>query len=239
MVYNCLNKLQFWLFPPTCLLCEAPGMEEQDLCPGCYRDLTHNTTACRSCAAPLPVEPVNPLVCGQCQQNQPSFDTAYAAFRYASPVDTLIQDLKFRGRLPAARLLADLLRNYLQRHCETLPEAIIPVPLHSSRLRERGFNQSLELARPIARSLNLPLLAGHVKRTRRTPPQAQLDFTARLTNVHNAFAVTRSIPARHVAILDDVVTTGSTVSELTRVLREAGIKRVDVWACARTTRSNR
>ncbi len=236
MVYKWLNKLQFWLFPPTCLLCEAPGMEEQDLCLGCYRDLTHNTAACQSCAAPLPVESVKPVICGQCQRNQPPFEAAYAAFRYASPIDTLIQDLKFHGRLSAARLLAELLGHYLQRHCEVLPEAIIPVPLHPSRLRERGFNQSLELARPIARSLNLPLLAGHVKRTKRTPPQTQLDFTARLTNVRNAFAVTRSMPAHHVAILDDVVTTGSTMSELTRVLREAGIKRIDVWACARTTR---
>jgi ComF family protein len=235
MVYNWINNIQFWLFPATCLLCKAPGTSKRDLCSGCYGDLPHNTNACRSCAIPL--GPEGSLICGHCQTHPPPFERALAPFRYEPLVDVLVRDLKFRSHLPTARLLGELLCEHTEKHCTSAPDGIVPVPLHPTRLRERGFNQALELARPIARRWHVPILANRVYRARVTAPQSQLDLKTRLTNVRGAFAVKRPIQARHVAIIDDVVTTGSTVAEMARVLRAAGVETVQVWSVARTTPS--
>lgn len=233
MVNNWIKNIQFWLFPATCLLCNAPGTSKRDLCSGCYGDLPHNANACRSCAVPL--GPEGSLICGHCQTQPPLFERALAAFRYEPLVDVLVRNLKFRSHLPSARLLGELLCEHTETHGVSIPDCIVPVPLHSTRLRERGFNQALELARPIARGWNVPILANHVYRARATAPQSQLDLKTRLTNVRGAFAVKRPIQARHVAIIDDVVTTGSTVTEMARILRAAGVEAVQVWSVARTS----
>jgi ComF family protein len=116
------------------------------------------------------------------------------------------------------------------------PEVLLPVPLHPARLRERGFNQALELARPLARRFDRPLLIDAVRRIRATPPQTGTDRGARRRNIRNAFALHRPLPWRHVAIVDDVMTTGSTVAELARLLRRNGVERVQVWVAARAQR---
>jgi ComF family protein len=114
-----------------------------------------------------------------------------------------------------------------------MPEAILPVPLHARRLRERGFNQSIELARPASRAFGLPLVRDLVKRSRPTSPQTALDIKQRRQNLRNAFVVDGKIPYSHIAILDDVVTTGSTVNELAKVLRRSGVQTIQVWSIAR------
>lgn len=237
MTYPWAKKLPSWLFPSTCLLCGAPGQNDRDLCPGCHQELPYNTIACRCCAIPLKADPDQFLICGQCQRTPPSFAQAFAPFIYRPPVDTLIQGLKFHGRLTVARLLGELLGEALIQGSNPLPEYLIPVPLHPSRLRERGFNQALELARPVARRLGIPLIADGVLRTRQTLPQSQLNVNSRRANMRGAFVVSRALHARHVAILDDVMTTGSTVEELAQALRKAGIAEIQVWACARTPRN--
>ncbi|MFO1431325.1 MAG: ComF family protein [Candidatus Competibacteraceae bacterium] len=167
------------------------------------------------------------------------YDRTFAPLLYKFPVDSLIKSLKFGhqfGRqLAIARLLGEWLGAALQQRQSEPPQGIIPVPLHPSRLRERGFNQSLELARPVARCLEVPLLLSQVRRTRRTQPQARLDAAARRSNVRDAFSIHRPIQFGHVAILDDVITTGSTVAEIAGILRKAGVKEIEVWAVARTT----
>jgi len=227
-----LKKLQFCLFPPTCLLCGAPGEDGRDLCAGCHADLPCNEHACQRCGMPLASAAV--LNCGECQLHPPPYDRTFAPLLYQPPVDYLIKGLKFGGRLAIARLLGEWLGAALQQREIELPEGIIPAPLHPSRLRERGFNQSLELARPVARCLGVPLLLSTVRRTRHTQPQAQLDAAARRSNVQGAFSVTRPVQVRHVAILDDVITTGSTVTEIAKVLKAAGVEEIEVWAVART-----
>ena len=149
-------------------------------------------------------------------------------------MDYLVKALKFQGRLAVARLLGGLLGEIIAERGEPLPEFLLPVPLHPSRLRERGFNQALEIARSAARPSGLTVLPDSLQRIRATPPQTQLDGEARRHNVRGAFAVYRPIAARHVAIVDDVVTTGSTINELARLLRTVGVAEIDVWACART-----
>ena len=227
--------LGHWLFPPLCLLCGAPGSGGLDLCGGCRHDLPANSVFCRRCATPLPV----PGVCGRCQSRPPAFDMVVAPYLYQPPLDHLLIGLKFHGQLSHAPLLGQLLLEGLERRRLPRPEVLIPVPMHPRRLRERGFNQALEIARPVARRLGLSLRWDLAVRLRPTPPQSGLNEAARQRNLRDAFQCTGCgpLPYRHVAILDDVMTTGSTVTELARVLKDRGVATVSVWVCARTPRT--
>ncbi|MCL5801361.1 MAG: ComF family protein [Gammaproteobacteria bacterium] len=229
LVNDWAKKIQYWLYPPACVLCGS-AVKEGDLCSGCAGELPYNAAACARCALPLPSAAE---LCGQCLQDLPSYDSAVSLFRYAYPADHLILRLKFQAQLHLARALGELLARHLKREIQTMPEIIIPVPLHRTRLRERGFNQALEIARPIARSLSIPVDYKSCERVRKTPAQSLLPAAERRKNIKGAFRVTRPIAARHVAILDDVMTTGHTVQELAATLRKAGVERVDVWIVAR------
>ncbi|WP_295441993.1 ComF family protein [uncultured Thiodictyon sp.] len=222
------------LFPPTCLLCGAPGAHGRDLCAGCAAELPHNRLACPLCALPFDMALPAGSVCGACQRRPPPFARALAALRYETPIPTLVGAAKFRGRLNHARLLGQLLADAARALPAPWPQVLVPVPLHPTRLVGRGYNQSLEIARVVGRALDLPVDGTCCRRVLATPPQAGLDEPARRRNIRGAFAALAPLPWQQVAILDDVVTTGSTVSELTRVLRRAGARRVEVWAVART-----
>ncbi|MDQ2694194.1 MAG: ComF family protein [Pseudomonadota bacterium] len=226
-----LAGLHWRLFPPTCLLCGARGQARRDLCAGCAADLLRNLTACPCCGQP---QSTSLTLCGECQRQPPAFVRTVAPFLYQPPLDLLIRRLKFHAQLPAARLLGGLLADVLAARTDDLPQCLIPVPLHPARLRERGFNQSLELARPVARRLDIPIAAAMLRRTRLTTPQTGLALPKRQTNVRGAFAAGPVGDVRRAAILDDVVTTGATVRELARVLRAAGVEEIEVWAVART-----
>jgi len=220
---------QNWWFPPVCVLCGDDGEERRDLCRGCADDLPFVKVVCVQCGAPLPM----PGTCGHCQRRAPAFDRTVAAFHYASPLDALIKRLKFNGELSLARLLGELMAERFGEFETDSPDVIVPVPLHVQRLKERGFNQALELARPIAERLGVPLAWRHVARIRATDPQADLPAKLRYRNIKGAFAVAPGFAARHVAIVDDVMTTGYTVNELAATLRRAGVATVSVWVCAR------
>lgn len=144
----------------------------------------------------------------------------------------MIQGLKYRRELYYGRILGQLLSRHLA-HRQTRPELVIPVPLATARYRERGFNQARELARPVCRSLGLRLCGDLVERRRETREQAGLDRKERLKNTCDAFSLIAPLPARHVAIIDDVVTTGSTVNEVAKLLRSSGAEWIEVWAAAR------
>jgi ComF family protein len=229
-----LDGLLQRLYPPTCVLCGAPGHAGLDLCQGCRADLPHNRHACPRCAIPLPEDQSIGTLCGTCQRHPPPFAASHAAFRYEDPVPTLVAGVKFRARFNLARLLGQCLALALVEQGSERPGLIIPVPLHRRRLRERGYNQALEVARAVSTALAIPIDTASCIRALHTNAQVGLDDRERRRNVHGAFAVLRPPAAPHVAILDDVVTTGSTATELSRVLRKAGVKRVDVWAVART-----
>jgi len=219
------------LLPPHCLLCDQRSDGVGDLCSGCRADLQRNRICCPRCA--LPLQTPAPL-CGECLQREPPFAAAFAPFVYAHPFDLLVTKLKFGRSLAAGRVLAGL---WLAASNElpALPQMLVPVPLHPDRLRERGYNQALELARPLARVLRVPLKANLLERTRATPAQTNLDAKTRRRNMRGAFTInaTGLPPAAHVALIDDVMTTGATLRECARVLKRAGVARVDVWALAR------
>ncbi len=220
------------LFPPTCILCGAPGAGGRDLCLGCAAELPFNRHSCPCCGIPFD-GPVAAL-CGSCQRRAPPFARAIAALRYETPVPNLVADAKFRGGLNTARLLGEILADEIREQGLTLPQALLPVPLHPRRLAERGYNQALEIARVVGRALALPIDARCCRRVLATPPQAGLDQGARRRNLRGAFTAQTPLPWAHIAIVDDVMTTGSTVSELALVLRRAGAGTIDIWAVART-----
>lgn len=227
-----IDCAQSWLYPNRCILCGARGDDGLDLCAACRAELPYNHTACPRCGLPLPGD-LPALMCGHCLRHPPRYARTLTLCRYTSPADHLIKQLKFHGKLAHARLLGELLAAQLATRIETPPQRIIPVPLHRTRLRERGFNQSVELARPIAARFGIPIDVRSCVRVRATPAQSTLPAAQRKANVRNAFHIRHSIPVRHVAILDDVITTGHTVNELAQALRRAGVPVVEVWAVAR------
>lgn len=232
MVNNWLNIIQdFWL-PPTCLLCNSPGHNRWDICYDCYTELPWLRRACLQCAITLPEDSPLDIPCGECQQRPPAFDQTSAVFKHEQAIRYLITHLKFNAQFKHARLLGLLLAEALAQ-APARPEAIIPMPLHPKRFQERGFNQSIEIAHTVAKQLQLPLYLNYCVRHRNTPHQTNLTRTERLKNMHNSFSVRKPIPAQHVAILDDVMTTGSTLNELAVVLKNAGVQRVEAWVCAR------
>jgi ComF family protein len=197
-----------------------------------------NPYACSVCAQPLVDGSAQPAVCGSCQLARPKFDASFIPYRYAYPVDRLIHRLKYHGDLSVGRVLGELFVERLRsERGSRLPEVIVPVPLATGRFRTRGFNQAIELAETIARSSGLAWQAGIVERTRETQEQAGLPRKQRRHNVRGAFELMRRPQHSHVAILDDVVTTGSTVNEIAKVLRRAGVEKIEVWAVARAARS--
>jgi len=202
------------------------------LCQGCQQDLSTDYTACARCALPLPAMGYD-LVCGHCQAQAPHYRKAYSYAVYAPPLDRMIQQLKFQQKLHYARLLGSLMaKDIAKRHLD-VPDLLIPVPLHNQRLRERGYNQALELARPIAKELGVPLDIYSCKRSRATQEQSSLHARQRGSNVRGAFEVSGILRGRSITIIDDVMTTGSTVSELAKQILQAGAVSVDVWVCAR------
>jgi ComF family protein len=224
-----LARLGRFLIPLRCLLCGAMGHDGMELCAGCAGSFARNTCRCQRCALPLAR---TASLCGGCLEVDPPWQAAWAPFRYGWPLDLLEARFKFGGDLVAGKVLA---RQWIASGAPpALPEAIVPVPLHRSRLRARGFNQAQELARPLARHLGVPLRAGWLERTRPTDAQSDLDAEGRAGNVRGAFTACVPQGIRHVALLDDVMTTGATLAACTLALKRGGVERVDVWALART-----
>lgn len=232
-VYQQLGRLSELLYPPLCLLCGARSGRPLDLCLPCQHDLPWNTNACSRCALPLPIPAVG-QICGACQRQPPPFDLAVAAFVYEFPLDRLIVGLKFQRRLHHAQILGELLAQTIELRTSPLPEVLVPVPLHPQRLHGRGYNQALEITRPLGRALGIPVVGDLCWRTRATAEQSQLSAAERRRNLRGAFSVRGACP-RHVAIVDDVHTTGSTLAEIACVLRQAGAQRIEAWSCTRTS----
>lgn len=229
------SRFGAWLLPSRCALCDAATDDGIELCRPCLGDLRRNDPCCRRCAEPLAR---NEPLCGRCLKREPAFTSAFAGFRYAWPLDGLITRFKFSGNLAAGRTLALLFAERVRADSVELPTLIVPVPLHIRRLRERGYDQALELGRDIARELGMALSTDLLRRTRATPAQTGLDAKGRRRNVRDAFAIddralTRLPDRPSIALLDDVMTTGSTLGECATILRRAGFDTIHAWSIAR------
>ncbi len=221
------------VYPPRCVFCGNSGFADMDICESCYRELPWIESSCTQCAIPLADGSGNQFRCGHCLQKPPYFDHSLSLFSYEKNAIHLIRQLKFQQKLARSRLLGSMLADRVEQTGAALPHCLLPVPLNNKRLRQRGFNQSVELSREVAKQFGLMLDVGSVARMRDTQSQSGLDKQQRRKNIRGAFQVIRPVSAEHVVIVDDVVTTTSTVNELARVLKKAGVKRVDVWSIAR------
>lgn len=223
-----LKNIRSLLWPVLCALCGERAPDGRGLCGGCRADMPRVATGCECCGTPLP----RAARCGRCLVKPPAFDSVQSLYLYEQPVVHLIHALKFDAKLHVARTLGSLLADRIAALPGARPELLLPVPMHPRRLRERGYNQALELARPLAKQLGVAVDITSCEKIRYIAPQATLSAGQRRRNIRGAFAVNGAVNAHHVAIVDDVMTTGATADELARTLKKAGVGRVDVWVCA-------
>lgn len=230
--YLVREKIGRLLSPRLCVLCrmESPG---RYICSGCEVDLPWLDVACPGCAEPLPQRLAEGVTCAACQQRPPVFDRALAPLRYAFPVDCALKALKFNRRLYYAQAFAAILLPHVFAMRDAI-DTLMPVPLHHSRHAMRGFNQATEICRSIALATGLPIDTS-VVRTRNTPAQAGLDLETRRRNLHGAFRARKKIRGQRPLIIDDVMTTGETCSQLAAALKQAGATRISVIAIARAS----
>ncbi len=214
------------LIAPSCLLCAGPSAGAL-LCAPCDADLPRLTgSLCDTCALPI----TEGRRCGACLTHPPAYDHVCAPYTYAFPADALVQGLKYRGMLAIAPLFGSAIASSLGER----PDVIIPMPLADARLRERGFNQAQEIARHVAKLTGIALLPRACRKVRDTQPQAALPWKERAKNVRKAFVCDKDFTGKHVAVVDDVMTTGATLNELARNLKQAGAARVTGLIVART-----
>lgn len=214
------------LLPSACLICEQ--VQREVVCTACADALLRPVPRCPRCAMPDSVG-----LCGTCADDDP-IDATLTLGDYAAPFDRLILRLKFGARLPAAGWIAVQLASQLR--ATPLPDLLLPIPLSSHRLAERGFNQAWEITRPLARQLGIASSATQLVRDRDTPSQRVLDLASRHANLRDAFGLSDAgaVSGTHVGLIDDVMTTGATLREAARVLKAHGAARVTAIAALRT-----
>lgn len=203
------NKIWEFLILENCLLCRFPGQPGMPLCMACQNELPKNPYLIRF-----------------------PFDDFIAPYHYQQPISEFITALKFNQQLKYAKIMGNLLADAVLPSTTILPELIIPVPLHKKRIKERGFNQAIEISRVIAKRLKIPLDYKSCIRIKNTEAQSSLDSKNRHENIKNAFSLNKKIPAKHIALVDDVITTGSTVIELIKSIKNTADIRIDVWCFA-------
>lgn len=209
-----------------CVLCGA--LSSGDLCKPCRSQLPQiPNNHCPVCLLPVKAS----LVCGACLADPPAYTRIIAALHYTFPVDALIRSLKYRSHLIIAPILANFLIEKI--NISDPPDFIIPVPLHVVRLRERGFNQTVEIGRYISKRHNIEMLSDSCLRVKNTPSQVGLPWQEREKNIRNAFVCSTDLSGKHVAILDDVMTSGATINEMAKLLRQQGAAAVEGWVVAR------
>jgi ComF family protein len=237
-VYQWFNFVQFWLLPPTCVLCTKPGEAQLDFCQRCLATCLTIDNPCHGCGLPLP-NSARALLCGHCLQGHHDIHTTVAAFAYEQPISSLITQFKYHRQLAAGRALSTMLATSICQHYQAhpLPELLLPIPLHPARLRQRGYNQADLMARDLSRTLGISTNNRLLARVRTTPTQQGLSAAQRKSNLRAAFAVTNPLALQQyqrIALVDDVVTTMSTVREVAATLRKVAPQvEVHVWCLAR------
>jgi ComF family protein len=215
------------LLPQACLLCGS-RVRGNLICPACIADLPIADTACPQCAVPTH----HGEICGHCLKHAPAFERTLAAFIYAFPLDALVKKCKYGQAVELTGLFAE---HMAQRIGAAAPiDLLVPMPLHPARLAERGFNQAVEIARRLSPRLGIPWQADTCHRIRNTPPQAGLELKARQRNLRGAFVCNARLSGKRIALIDDVMTSGSSLNELARAVRQAGAAEVHAWVLART-----
>lgn len=226
---NICTKIKQMLLPQRCLLCGATQDNACGICHDCLGDLPWRPASCCPCCS-LPT--LDRQLCGHCLHSPPAFDLTQALFGYQYPLHALLQRYKYDHQLTLATCFALLLAEKLP--LARPPDLLIPMPLHPQRLKQRGFNQAVEIARIVADRLKIPLDTQSCSRIKLTPPQVSLPLKARVKNMRGVFSCHRRLDGMHVALLDDVMTTGASLDSLAKTVKAAGAAHVECWVLART-----
>jgi len=226
-----IARLYSKLLATPCLLC-GTLTDQACLCTPCAHSLPQIASACLRCALPIP----HGEYCGQCLIKPPIRHLTTCLHPYQSPIDQLIAALKYHDQLSVSDFFAEQFATQLQTRAHALPTCLIPIPLHPKRLRNRGYNQSAELAKSLSKKLNISYDDQALIRIKNTLPQTSLPYSERKKNIHSAFHCHQhSLPA-HIALIDDVLTTGHTADMAAKTLIQNGVKKVELWTIARTIR---
>lgn len=223
-----LLELYRKVFPIPCLLCGLPA-HQYSLCQACIAELPLVGPACTRCAIPVK----NAQICGRCLQSPPYQDLSFSLYRYEGSIRRCITAFKYKKQLHLSALFARQMANQISSR-ESLPECIVPIPLHPKRIRQRGYNQAAEVAKTLAFALNIDYRPELLHRVRLTRSQSDLPFKERQKNMRNAFVCGEQNLPRHIAILDDVMTSGYTAAEAAKVFKGQGVEIIEVWTIART-----
>lgn len=216
------------LLPDQCRICRATS-GSAGYCPDCAAALPRHDRQCLVCGVPVAIDGL----CGRCQREPPHVSETIAPFRYVDPVRADIHQLKYHRKLACGRDLGTLLARELARRGAWLPDVLVPVPLHWKRQLVRGFNQCVEIAEPVSRAYGIQIDSGLVKRRVHTIPQVGLVPAQRRRNVRRVFQCRKGPVPESAAIIDDIITSGSTIAEVALCLRAAGVRHVVAWALAR------
>jgi len=247
LVYNFksfIKAIQKGIRQKRCLFCDESTYNSEAVCSPCYQDLPWNVHHCSQCALPLPaLQKTNPkhpisIVCGECISTPPPFTSTVASFCYATPIDKAIQKLKYNHKQYFASIFANFLTTTIHQQYQgtPLPSCLIPVPMHKSKLKTRGFNQALLISQKLSKRLSIPTNATILQKVKSTPSQTGLNKRQRTQNLKSAFRLKGPVEGLHIALIDDVVTTRATSDLLSQLLIDAGAERVDVWCIARTAK---
>jgi ComF family protein len=228
-----------FLFPPVCLLCGSEDLYQTGylICKDCLNSISFiSHPVCVRCGKPFLTETTRDHVCGNCLTQGPSFNLVRALGRYEGALETIIHNLKYKQKFSMAHLLRFLL-DHIHNHDIIFSsyDVLIPVPLHMTRLRQRGFNQTVILGNILKKKYHLPLHTDILQRTAHTLPQVTLPVQARKVNMRNAFNVKKPqyVEGKTILLLDDVYTTGATMNECARTLKKSGASQVDGFVIAR------
>lgn len=230
-LYRLSSQVINWLAPHKCFGCEAIIETPKPFCEACYIELPFQHNACGQCGQAFARKTD---YCGRCISEPPYYDSCLCPFEYQTPISDLICALKYNDKPELAKKIGLMLADEIIQSESPLPEAILPVPIHTSRLRSRGFNQAKLIAVTVGNELGIPVINNAVIKRKATPPQAQQSLSIRKNALNNCFEVKHKINAQHLAIIDDVVTTGSTVNEIAKTLKKNGVDYIQVWAVAHT-----
>lgn len=224
------NITQSLRLKAPCLLCNQYHQEFRAVCPDCLKYFKTIDFGCQICATPLPDNSF--LLCGQCIQLKPAFDRTFTSFQFVEPLRSLLHQYKYHGQLYLRSLFVHLIALSIP-HEALKTQCLIPIPLHTNRLKQRGFNQAYEIAKKLSKQFKIPFEPDICQKIVQTELQANLKGDERRNNVKNAFKVKPS-PYSHITLVDDLVTTGSTVNEIARCFKKQGVKQIDIWCCAKT-----
>ncbi len=219
----------------NCFLCASIQTVNHGLCEACLKDLPWlPSSSCPQCGLNS-----SGHICGSCLSSSPYFDITHAVFLYHHPIDAMIQRYKYGNTLNLSHTFGNLMSEKISAlaHSEDI-DLVIPMPMHPTRLKQRGFNQALEIAKIMNKVLNkntrTKLDYKSVIRQTLTPPQASLPLKDRVKNMKGAFKVNANLTGKRIAIVDDVMTTGASLNELAKTLKQAGATHVECWVIART-----